>query len=107
MGETTDGSDGGHTWIPTENTCITCHSNGPPAEVSGFAGDLARLRELLIATGAITDSGSAVPGIYSPQVAQATWNYMTLEADGSQGVHNPNYAKALLKNSIEALENLP
>lgn len=107
MGETTDGSDGGHTWIPTENTCITCHTNGPPAEVTGFAGDMARLRDLLIAAGAITETGSTVPGTYSPQVAQATWNYRTLEADGSRGVHNPNYTKALLQNSIEALESLP
>jgi len=90
--------------VPTENTCITCHTNGPPAEVTGYATDLATLKQLLITAGSLTDTDEAVPGIYSPQVAQATWNYITLIEDRSQGVHNPNYTKALLKNSIEALK---
>jgi len=68
---------------------------------------LATLKQLLITAGSLTDTDEAVPGIYSPQVAQATWNYITLIEDRSQGVHNPNYTKALLKNSIEALESLP
>jgi len=105
MGETTDGSNGDHTWVPTENTCITCHTNGPPPEVAGFAEDLQRLHDLLVVAGSINDDGSAIPGTYNANVAQATWNYVTLEEDKSEGVHNPNYARALLKNSIEALEN--
>lgn len=105
MGETTDGSDGGHTWSPTENTCIACHTSGPPSGVTGFAEDFQRLHDLLVAAGSINADGSAIPGTYSAEVAQATWNYITLEEDQSQGVHNPNYVKALLKNSIEALEN--
>ncbi len=105
MGETTDGTDGGHTWSPTENTCITCHTNGAPSEVTGYAQDLQRLHDLLVAAGSIDEDGSAIPGTYSAEVAQATWNYITLEEDQSHGIHNPNYVKALLQNSIEALEN--
>lgn len=105
MGETTDGTDGGHTWEPTENTCITCHTGGPPSEVEGFAADIQQLHDLLVAAGSINDDGSAIPGTYPANVAQATWNYVMLEEDKSEGVHNPNYAKALLKNSIESLEN--
>jgi len=105
MGETTDGSDGDHTWVPTENTCITCHTGGPPPEVEGFATDMQRLHDLLVTAGAINEDGSAILGTYPAHVAQATWNYIMLEEDKSEGVHNPNYAKALLKNSIEALEN--
>jgi hypothetical protein len=35
--------------------------------------------------------------------AQAYWNYKLLIGDFSKGVHNPKYAKALIQNSIEAL----
>ncbi len=104
MGETTDGTDGGHSWMVTSNTCLECHSN-VPTEVTGFAADMLTLHTLLVEEGAITEDGSTVSGTYPVKVAQATWNYKTLEEDKSHGVHNPNYAKALLKNSIEALQN--
>ncbi|MGI9546635.1 MAG: hypothetical protein ACR2MM_05335 [Flavobacteriaceae bacterium] len=44
-------------------------------------------------------------GIFDTDEAQAAWNYMTLLEDGSQGIHNPAYVRALLNNSIEALED--
>ncbi|REE82288.1 hypothetical protein BX611_1835 [Lutibacter oceani] len=104
MGETTDGTDGLHSWHPTENTCLNCHVNGAPTEVSGYAEDFQTLHDLLVAAGSLTESGSTVPGTFSAAVGQATWNYKTLEEDKSNGIHNPGYAKALLKNSIEALQ---
>ena len=55
-------------------------------------------------TGIIVNNSSQ-RGLFSAEAAQAAWNYMTLYEDQSKGVHNPNYAKALLKNSIEALQN--
>jgi hypothetical protein len=73
--------------------------------VEGFAANMERLHDLLVTAGAITPEGSAIPGIFPANVAQATWNYVMLEEDKSEGVHNPNYAKALLNNSIESLEN--
>ena len=44
-------------------------------------------------------------GIFSDVAAQAAWNYKTALEDQSRGIHNPEYTKALLKNSIEALQN--
>ncbi|WP_445385407.1 hypothetical protein ACT6NV_00910 [Robiginitalea sp. IMCC44478] len=105
MGPTTDGTDGGHTWVPTENTCIQCHTSGPPSEVTDLEEDMNRLHQLLLAAGSIDVDTNRVRGTYSAAVAQATWNFMTILEDNSDGVHNPNYAKALIKNSIEALEN--
>lgn len=105
MGESTEVTQGGHTWVPSEDACITCHTNGVPSEVSGYAADFQTLHDLLLAEGAITATGSTVSGTYPVKVAQAVWNYKTLEEDKSNGVHNPAYAKALLKNSIEALNN--
>ncbi|UJH66652.1 hypothetical protein [Allomuricauda sp. SCSIO 65647] len=44
-------------------------------------------------------------GIFTTAEAQAAWNYMTLLEDQSSGTHNPGYSRALLTNSIEALQD--
>ena len=102
MGETTDGTDGGHSWWPTDNACLECHST-VPQEVPGFASDMATLKDKLINLGVLTSSDRTVPGTYPANVAQAIWNYRTLLGDRSHGIHNPAYARALVKNSIDAL----
>ncbi len=40
---------------------------------------------------------------FSTDAAGAAWNYLTLTSDSSKGVHNPNYAKALILQSLNAL----
>ena len=102
MGETTDGSDGLHTMIPSENACITCHTNGIPSD-DFLASDMATLAGLLETIG-IVHEDHPVPGTYDILEAEAAWNYLLILEDGSNGVHNPEYAKALIKNSIEALQ---
>jgi hypothetical protein len=105
MGKTTDGKNGAHTWHPTPNACTTCHTGGAPAAVTGFAADMATLQGLLVAKGAYNATTNAFTTNTVPiKVAQAAWNYAMLLEDRSSGVHNPTYAKALLKNSIEALQ---
>ena len=102
MGETTDGTDGLHTWVPTENACITCHTNGSPPK-DFLAADMATLAGLLETVG-IVHEDHPVPGTYDILEAEAAWNYLFILEDASGGVHNPKYAKALIKNSIEALQ---
>jgi hypothetical protein len=105
MGTTTDGTNGAHTWHPTANACIKCHTNGAPSAVTGFAVDMATLKDLLVAKGAYNATTNAFNSkAVDVKVAQAAWNYALLTEDRSNGVHNPAYAKALLKNSIEALK---
>jgi hypothetical protein len=106
MGETTNSLDGSHTWNPTANACISCHSDAPE-ESEGFSEDMATLKSLLLAQipSPLLDTNSTVPGIYSADVAKATWNYRTVLEDQSHGIHNPAYTRALLKNSIEALQD--
>lgn len=102
MGESTDGTDGIHTWVPTENACITCHPNGsPPADF--LASDMATLAGLLETVGIVQDD-HPVKGTYTILEAGAAWNYLTILEDASGGVHNPKYAKALIKNSVQALQ---
>ncbi len=115
MGESTNAAQGGHTWAPTEESCVACHTSGVPTAVTGFAADFTILHDLLVAKGYISASGSVLgasgsnasstnPLVVPVKDAQAIWNYKTLEEDKSNGVHNPKYSKALLKNSIEALQ---
>ena len=65
------------------------------------------LAALLATAGAldVTDPEHPEPveGTFSADVAGALWNYMFVEEDQSHGIHNPQYAKALLTNSVEAL----
>ena len=101
MGDTSDDINGLHSMIPTETACITCHSNGIPSD-DFLASDMATLAGLLENVG-IVHEDHPVPGTYSILEAEAAWNYLFILEDGSMGVHNPKYAKALIKNSIQAL----
>lgn len=105
MGKTTDGKDGAHTWHPTANACITCHAGGAPESVAGYEADMLTLKGLLVEKGAYSLTTNAFTTNTVPiKVAQAAWNFGLLQEDRSKGIHNPVYAKALLKNSIEALK---
>ena len=44
-----------------------------------------------------------VEGEWPLTESQAAWNYLLIYEDASNGIHNPNYAKALIKNSLEAV----
>lgn len=96
--------DGLHSWHPTDKTCLTCHTS-VPSGVAGFDADMATLEGLLVTKGAFSTASDAfTSNTVDLVVAQAAWNFGLLREDRSKGIHNPNYAKALLKNSIEALQ---
>lgn len=105
MGESTDGSDGAHSWVPTANTCTKCHASAP-SEMDGYTAKMAELQTLLRAKGILNqDDNYVVSGTYSADLAKAVWNYRTLLEDNSKGIHNPAYTRALLNNSIEVLQD--
>ena len=121
-----DKSQGAHTFnINTANCNITCHSQGVPTDVKltiddtemTFTEGMKKLHDLLVTNNYISEGGYVLGNdgleianngsnavTVSAKVAQVIWNYKTLEEDLSKGVHNPDYTKALLKNSIEALK---
>jgi len=107
MGTSTDGQIGSHTFIASfeSASCTTCHDT-VPTEVAGLADDMAALHDKLLELGLIDEAGSTlVQTTTIPfKTAQALWNYKTVEEDHSHGVHNPEYAKALIKNALEAVE---
>ena len=92
----------------TTRGVLSCHweiesfdVNGLQTEVESLLDDL---KVILIADSLLTESGSVIKGTYPSDQAGAIFNYKWIEEDRSHGVHNPKYVKALLKNSIEALQ---
>jgi hypothetical protein len=108
MNSTDDAQTGGHTFAAgfSSSACTTCHASSVPTEVSGLAADMTTLHNQLFDLGLIAEDGSTIvqTEMIPFKSAQALWNYKTVEEDGSHGVHNPEYAKALVKNAIEALQ---
>ena len=122
MEGTTDGSYG-HTWEPALNNCSNCHTTpADQLEVTGLADDMTTLAGLLEQVkGEALDSnndpisGSEVVGIvhddhpvkgyFDIKAAEAAWNYLYILEDKSMGIHNPNYAKSIIKNSVANLQD--
>ncbi len=88
--------------------CQACHADAKNFDIGGAQTEVEALIEelehLLEAKGLYHD-GHPVVGKYPEAEAGALWNYITIVVeDGSKGVHNPAYTKALLEASIEALK---
>jgi len=102
-----NGTKGSHTFAASFSApiCKTCHTT-VPTEVAGLAADMATLHDKLFALGLIKEDGSTIVQTTNIpfKTAQALWNYKTVEEDHSQGIHNPKYAKALIKNALEAVQ---
>jgi 5-methylcytosine-specific restriction endonuclease McrA len=121
----TDGTEvGGHTWrIVSEDGSVTniaackqCHSDATSLDINGrqteIIGLLAQLKQKLIDAkllNASTDlaiaynNAAGTGSEWTIKQAGAFFNYKMVEEDRSNGVHNYKYVKALLTNSIEAL----
>lgn len=109
---------GGHTFRVTGadgtlNTaaCSSCHTNANELrtlrdQTQAHIEDLMEeLRQLLIARGKLDpNTDLLVPGMFEGHEAGAFYNYRYVQEDQSRGVHNFKYARALLMNSIEAMQ---
>jgi hypothetical protein len=101
------GEDDNHLFEPNAAACVECHAGAEDFDVNGAVteveGLIVELEELLVAKGMWEDH--PVVGFYPAAEAQALWNYIFVAVeDSSMGIHNPNYTKALLQASIEALQ---
>jgi hypothetical protein len=128
MGGTSDGSQG-HTWTPNLAACTSCHETMTqiPDGINGLDVEMETLAALLenVVGQAIdgdnqpifeADGTTPVPkigividghpetGLFDLKDAEAAWNYLFILEDKSGGIHNPAYARAIIRNSIAALQ---
>jgi hypothetical protein len=54
----------------------------------------------------VSGTPAAFYTVVDPVIPKAGWNYLTIETDGSKGVHNPSFIKEALDLSIQALNNV-
>lgn len=74
-------------------------------EIEGLLEDL---YDLLLAEGILYPEGDddeylMAPGVWSTSLTAAHVNYNAIREDRSLGFHNPDYIRAILTNTIEAL----
>ncbi len=101
----------GHEYFNTAG-CTECHADAGTATFTAkitatqtyIQSQLDALQALLVNRGVLTSSGRIVTGKkMSADEAGGILNLDMVEADHSLGVHNANYVRALLQNSIDAL----
>lgn len=97
-----------HDWVPTIESCQTCHEslttfdhNGFQTKIQGLMDDL---KAELTTAGLLNVDGGIVLGTYPAEHAGALYNYKTVLEDQTLGVHNPRYTEALLEESIAIFE---
>lgn len=88
--------------------CTQCHSSATSFDAFGgqtlVAGLMDELAVLLTAEGILREDNYANAGTYDADVVAAFLNFKFIYHDHSYGVHNPHYVRALLTNTIEAME---
>lgn len=125
-------NEGDHSFEPTTDACTDCHAGASSFDINGFQTEimalLDELKEKLEAKGIIheeieeifeldpetgdivqvllSDGYHPVTGTWDMTLVRAFFNWIGLLEDRSYGVHNPGYVKALLENSIAAVDAL-
>jgi hypothetical protein len=127
------GAADNHTFLAVEESCVACHTDADGFDIGGVQTEIkaliAELRDLLLDKGLLAaeaeeevvvgyEGDEEVPviektvvgyhpvvGTYPTAQAEALWNYIMIDIeDGSSGVHNPGYIKALLEASIAGMQ---
>jgi len=95
-----------HTFTPDVGNCAPCHTGIPDFNVDGVQVAIqGKLNQLAVLFG-YTDWGNLQATLDADNGAMSSWQREALYAgvfvsnDGSHGVHNPDYAMALLDNAI-------
>lgn len=103
-------NDGSHAFTPSLAACATCHGTQSDFDIHGVQTEVLALLDQLKAkldakgiTAAVAASKATAPAVLPLDQARAFFNYTLIEEDRSEGVHNPDYIKALLQNTIDAL----
>jgi len=108
------GPDYIHNFEPAVARCTSCHADAKNFDINGVQTEVEGLLEevhaILIEKGLLNpdtdlfNASSSAPLVVPEAVAQAMWNYKFVTYDGSNGVHNSAYAKALLEAALATLQ---
>ncbi|MGM0565605.1 MAG: hypothetical protein ACQESX_02495 [Bacteroidota bacterium] len=94
--------------VPHTEGCQECHTDIESFDFAGTQTDvralLDELRTVLMERNMLDDSDHIIPDTYSANEAGSVYNYLFVLEDYSDGVHNHRYAKALLNNTLDWLE---
>ena len=100
--------EGGHSWHTSLDACKVCHDDATSFDYRGkqaeIAGLIEELKTGLMTQGVLDEEGHPVVGTYPIAHAQAFYNYAGIVDDRSDGIHNYEYIKTLLINSINAVQ---
>ena len=101
------GENADHSFMPKVTACQACHADAESLDINGVQTEimdkLEQVKAALQANGLMDAEGTIVVGDYPEAQAAALWNYLLVEEDKSEGVHNPTFANALLDASLAAL----
>jgi hypothetical protein len=106
------GESDAHGFEPQLTACVACHADAENFDINGyltkFEEDLKTLEAGLVAKGVLAPAEdgtmATVPGTYDAALSQALFFYNTVHEDGSEGIHNPTYFKALMENALAAVK---
>lgn len=107
---------GGHTCKMTydnigtlyDASCKTCHPTNLTAKLNNFKKEITdslnTLKALLAQKNLLdTVKNTAKTGTVKAGLAKIVYNYFYIKNDKSTGVHNPEFARLLLKNSLDSI----
>lgn len=101
-------ADENHTLVASTAGCQSCHADLDTFDRNGVQTDVEELHthlgELLEATGLLHDGHPVADTVGTEAEVGALWNYLIVKYEGSMGVHNPAYTKAMLDAAIATLE---
>ena len=106
------GESRSHTFEASVAACQACHADAESFDINGvqteIQEELDRLGDLLVAQGVLDENspeGHPIVTEAPEGVATALYNWLYIaHEDGSLGVHNPPYTRALLQAAFDALE---
>ncbi len=87
----------GHTFEPQLGACEGCHAGIQDFDYKGVQTEIIELQEQLKAKLDMASSNDST----STNFYRAKWNYDFVHADGSNGIHNTKYARALLLSALD------
>jgi hypothetical protein len=102
------GDSANHSFQPQVATCVACHADAKSLDVNGVQTEvktkLEEVKAALQAKGLLDKDGTIVVGDYPEAQAAALWNYLLVEEDKSNGVHNAKFANDMLDAALVALK---